>query len=238
MVDSEFAAAVPFFQRAIGLDPNFSMSYARLGTSYRVLDEPTLASENTRKAYDLRERVSELEKFYIESHYYQQTTGELEKARQVYELWAKSYPRDWARASAEVAVSAMSGQYDEGLVEAHEELRLNPTSEGYSDLVYFYLRLNRIGEAQAAVEEAQEKKFDSSNLRALLYELRFLQNDAAGMAQQVAWAAGKPGAEDVLLRLAADTRPILEGLGRPATFPVRQLLRPGGRTRSRLQRGT
>jgi eukaryotic-like serine/threonine-protein kinase len=141
MAGSDWAAAVPFFQRAIRVDPNFSMAYARLGTSYRMLGEPTLASENTRKAYDLRESVSELEKFYIESHYYQQTTGELEKARQVYELWAQEYPRDWARASAETAVSAMPGQYGEGLVEAREELHLNPTGEGYSDLLCFYLLL-------------------------------------------------------------------------------------------------
>ncbi len=218
MVDSEWDAAVAFFQRAIRLDPNFSMSYARLGTSYRMLGEPTLASENTRKAYDLRERVSELEKFYVESHYYQQTTGELEKARQVYELWAKSYPRDWGRASAEAAVSSMSGQYDEGLLEAHEELRLNPTSEGYVDLVYFYLRLNRLEEAQAAIEEAQVKKFDSSGLHAILYELRFLQNDAAGMAQQVAWAAGKPDAEAELLRLEADTAAYSGRLGQARDF--------------------
>jgi eukaryotic-like serine/threonine-protein kinase len=127
---SEWAAAVPFFQRAIYLDPNFSIAYARLGTCYRLLGEPTLAAENTRKAYDLRERASELEKFYIASHYYQHTTGELEKARQVYELWAQSYPRDWARASAETAVSSMQGQHEEGLIEAREELRLNPTGGG------------------------------------------------------------------------------------------------------------
>ena len=114
MASSEWAAAVPFFQRAIRVDPNFSMAYARLGTCYRMLGEPNLAAENTRKAYLLREHVSELEMFYIESHYYQQATGELEKARQVYELWAQSYPRDWARASAEAAVSSMSGQDDRG----------------------------------------------------------------------------------------------------------------------------
>src|SRR5262249_42369217 len=132
---SEWAAAVPFFQRAVRLDPNFSMAYARLGNCYRMLGEQTLAAENNRKAYELREGVSELEKFYIESHYYQQTTGELEKARQVYELWAQSYPRDWGRPSAETAVSGWLGQYDEGLIESREELRLNPNGDGYMDLL-------------------------------------------------------------------------------------------------------
>ena len=211
---SAYAAAVPFFQRAIRLDPNFSMAYARLGNCYRMLGQPTLAAENTRKAYELRERVSELEKFYIESHYYQQTTGEVEKARQVYEVWAQSYPRDWGRAAAETAVSSMLGHYDEGLVESREELRLNSNGDAYFDLLCFYLNLNRLEEAQSTVEEAQAKNFDSGSLRYILYELRFLQNDAAGMSQQVAWATGKPGEENPFLGLEAKTAAYSGRLGR------------------------
>jgi len=210
---SEWAAAVPFFQRAIRLDPNFSIAYARLGNSYRMLGEPTLAAENTRKAYELREPVSELEKFYIEAHYYQQT-GEVEKARQIYELWAQSYPRDWGRPSAETAISSMQGRYDQGLIESREELRLNPNGDGYFDLLYYYLKLNRLKEAQSTVEEAEAKKFDSPSIRYLVYQLRFLQNDAAGMSQQVAWATGKLGEEDVLLGLEADTAAYSGRLGR------------------------
>jgi tetratricopeptide (TPR) repeat protein len=217
---SDFAAAVPFFQTAIRLDPNFSMAYARLGNSYRVMGQQTLAAENTRKAYELRERVSELEKFYIESHYYQATTGNLEKARQVYELWAQSYPRDWARPSAETAVSNMLGQSDEAVIESHEELRLNPNGGGYFDLLYAYLRLNRLGEAESTVEEAQAKKIDSGSLRYRLYDLRFLQNDAAGMSQQVAWATGKPGEESPFLDLEAKTAAYSGRLG-----PARDLSR-------------
>jgi DNA-binding winged helix-turn-helix (wHTH) protein/tetratricopeptide (TPR) repeat protein len=210
---SDWAAAIPFFQRAIRLDPNFSMAYARLGNCYRMVGEPTLAAENAGKAYELRERVSELEKFYIESHYYQ-ATGDLEKARQVYELWAQSYPRDWARPSGETAVSSMQGQYDEELAESREELRLNPNGGGYFDLLDAYLGLNRLEEAQSAVEEAQAKNFDSPALRDHLYKLRFLQNDAAGMSQQVAWASGKPGVESDLLGLEAKTAAYSGRLGR------------------------
>jgi tetratricopeptide (TPR) repeat protein len=179
-----------------------------------MVGELELAAENTRKAYELREHVSELEKFYIASHYYQQTTGELEKARQVYELWAQSYPRDWARANAETAVSSMQGQHDEGLIEAREELRLNPTGDGYFDLLDFYLYLNRLEEAQSTVEEAQAKHFDSAFLRVGLYELRFLQHGAAGMSQQVAWAAGRPGTEDAFIGMEADTAAYSGRLGR------------------------
>ena len=225
---SEYAAAVPFLQRAIRLDPNFAIAYARLGNCYRLLGEETLAAENTRKAYELREPVSELEKFYIESHYYQATTGELGKARQVYELWAQSYPRDWARAAAETAVSSMSGQYDAGITESLEEFRLNPNGDSYFDLFYFYLRLNRLKEAQSTVEEAEAKKLDSPSIRPLVYQLRFLQNDAAGMSQQVAWATGKLGVEDGLLGLEADTAAYSGRLGRARIFPVRQWFRPNG----------
>ena len=93
-VKRDNAAAIPLFQRAVSLDPNFAMAYARLGTNYSGLGETARAAENTRKAYELRERVSEREKFYIVSHYEHFVTGNLEAARKTYELWAQTYPRD------------------------------------------------------------------------------------------------------------------------------------------------
>jgi eukaryotic-like serine/threonine-protein kinase len=205
MVGGDWAAAVPFFQRAIRLDPNFAMAYARLGMGYRNLGEPTLGTENTRKAYELRERVSELEKFYIESHYYENVTGDLEKARQAYELWAETYPRDWTPPINLRVVYTYFGQYDKALAEVRESLRRDPNALGYSNLVFSYLALNRLEEARSTAEEAQAKKFDSPFLRFSMYQLAFLHNDAAGMAQQAAWAEGKPGVEDVLLYYEADT---------------------------------
>jgi tetratricopeptide (TPR) repeat protein len=190
------------------------MAYARLGNCYRMMGQPALAAENTRKAYELREPVSELEKFYIESHYYQATTGELEKARQVYELWAQSYPRDWGRPSAETAVSDMLGQYDKKLTESREQLRLNPNGDGYMDLLGSYLSLNHLTEAQSTFEEAEAKKFDSPSIRYSEYQVRFLQNDAAGMSQQVAWGTGRLGVEDSFLGLEANTAAYSGRLGR------------------------
>ena len=94
MGKADSAAGVPMFQRAIRLDPNFVMAYAALGASYSNLGENDLAAENARKAYELRERVSEREKFFVETFYYELGTG-METARQVYELWAQTYPRDY-----------------------------------------------------------------------------------------------------------------------------------------------
>jgi eukaryotic-like serine/threonine-protein kinase len=200
------AAAVPFYQRAIRLDPNFAMAYEALGVSYYNLGEGSLAAENTKKAYELRERVSEREKFHIESHYYHLVTGDLEKARQAYELWAQTYPRDIVPPANLSAISAYLGQYDKALVEAREAVRLDPGNGlSYASLVGTYLQLNRLQEAQATAEVAQVKILDSPALRGFLYGLAFLKNDSAGMAQQVAWSAGKPGVEDWLLYYEAET---------------------------------
>jgi eukaryotic-like serine/threonine-protein kinase len=213
------AAAAPFFQRAIRLDPNFAMAYASLGTSYMNLGEMNLAAQNIRKAYELRDRVSERERFYIESHYYYAVTGDLEKAGQTYELWAETYPRDWLPASGLGTLHAILGQYDKRLAEKREALRLDPANGwSYASMVVSYLYLNRLAEARAAAEDAQAKNLDSPSLRIHLYELAFLQNDAAGMAQQVAWSAGKPGVEDVLLASEADMAAYFGRVGKAREF--------------------
>ena len=89
------AEAIPFYKRAIELDPNFAIAYAALGTSYFNLNQGDLAAENATKAYELRDRVSEIERYRIATSYYHTVTGELEKAIEEYELWSKSYPRSW-----------------------------------------------------------------------------------------------------------------------------------------------
>jgi serine/threonine protein kinase/tetratricopeptide (TPR) repeat protein len=208
------SAAVPFFQRAIRLDPNFAAAYAWLSTSYTNLGETSLAAENMRRAYELRERLSEHEKFPIESLYYNYATGDLEKARQAYELWAQTYPRDVTPRNNLGLIYSNLGQYDKALAEAHEAVRLDPNGLTYANVVISYLSLNRLEEARATAQEAQEKKLDSPYLRVVLYQLAFLQNDVAGMAQQVAWASGKPGVEDTLLSSEADTAAYFGRLGK------------------------
>jgi eukaryotic-like serine/threonine-protein kinase len=200
------AAAVPLLQQAIQLDPNFAMAYAALGTSYFNLGQTSLAAENTRKAYELRERVSEREKLYIEAHYHADVTGDLEEARKTYELWAQNYPRDTTPLANLGSIFDNLGQDDEALAEGREALRLDPEDvESYADVASFFLYLNRLNEARATVEEARAKKLDSPFLHFFLYDIAFLQNDTTGMAQQEAWSAGKSGEEDVLLAYEGDT---------------------------------
>jgi tetratricopeptide (TPR) repeat protein len=202
---ADSAAAVPLYQRAIRLDPNFAMAYVLLGESYENLGESSLAAENIRKAYELRERVSEQEKLYIESDYDLFVTGDLENARRAYELLAQTYPRDGNPPTMLGVVYGYLGQYDKVLAEIREALRLDASALNYANLVDSYLFLDRLEEARAAVTEAQSKNPDSPLLRFYLYQLAFLQNDAAERARQVTWAAGKPGVEDVLLADEADT---------------------------------
>ena len=219
----DVAAAVQLLQRAIRLDPNFAMAYASLGTSYSRLAETSLAAENARKAYALHDRVSEREKFYIESHYYDLVTGDLEKARQVYELWAQSYPRDPVPPhNLSAGIYPNLGQYEKALAEIREGLRLDPgSSSSYAGLAWDYLFLNRFKEAQAAAKEGQAKKLDSPTLHFILYLLAFLQNDAAEMTQWVAWSSGKSGIEDVFLAMEADTAAYFGRLGKAREFSRR-----------------
>jgi serine/threonine protein kinase/tetratricopeptide (TPR) repeat protein len=206
MAGGDRPASVAFFQRATHLDPKFAMAYALLGVIYSRSGESGLGAENTRKGYELRERVSEHERLHIESNYYYFVTGDLEKARQSFELWAQVYPRDFTPYTALGLISRALGQYDQALPQALTALRLGPErTANYANLAMAYIMLNRFGEARGPVEEAQAKKLDSPYLRVSLYQLAFLQNDAGGMAQQVTWAAGKPRVEDDLLDLEANT---------------------------------
>jgi Flp pilus assembly protein TadD/predicted Ser/Thr protein kinase len=214
------AAAALLYQRAIRLDQNFAMAYASLGTSYNNLGEMSAAAENIRKAYELRDRVSEREKFYIESHYYQFVTDDLEKARQVYELWAQTYPREHVPPNNLTYIYGALGQYEKALMEAREAFRLNQASS-YGNLAISFLQLNHIEETRATVGEAQAKNFDSPPLHFIQYQVGFLQNDAAEMKRQVAWAADKPGWDDVLLASQANTAAYSGQLGKAREFSRR-----------------
>ena len=205
-INSDYAAAVPLFQEAVRLDPNFAAAYAALGVSYYALGETSLAAENVRKAYDLRGRTSERERLSIEASYDMYVTGNLEKARQTCELWAQTYPRDNTPRDYLAFIYAVLGQLESALAQAHESVSMDATRAGtYANLIDSYIFLNRLDEAQAVAKEAQSKKFDSFFLRFYTYQIFFLKRDTAGMAQQVGWATGKPEAEAGFLDSEAST---------------------------------
>jgi serine/threonine protein kinase/Flp pilus assembly protein TadD len=198
------AEAIPLLKHAVELDPNFALAYVDLGIFYRF--ETNLAAENIKSAYQLRERVSEREKFYISATYYMTVTGELEKAVQQYQLWVQEYPRD-EEAYNDLAVAyGFLGQHEKATSWFQQALALNPDDGVAStNLAQNYIALNRLDEAKVTVDRALARKSNYPGLHEILYTLNFLQNDTAGMQQQLAWAMGKPGAEDAALMLQADT---------------------------------
>jgi eukaryotic-like serine/threonine-protein kinase len=199
------AEAIPFFKRAIELDPTFALAYAALSLSYFNLNQAGLAAENATKAYELRDRVSERERYRISTTYYHAVTGELENATEVYELWSKSYPRDDTPPLNLGVVYQQLGRYDKAVVKTEEAQRLAPTTTGYGNLAFEYIALNRLDDADKVLQWAQSKDFEGLDIRANLYLLSFLRGNSKGMEQQLAWAAGRLGDEDVMLSGQADT---------------------------------
>jgi eukaryotic-like serine/threonine-protein kinase len=199
--------ALPLLRRAVELDPNFARAYASLGIRYNNLGQATRAIENVRKAYELRDRVSEREKYYISCTYFTLVTGELEKAIQQYELWIRDYPRDYV-AETNLGVNYfIMGQVERAAAVTREALRLEPANIlGYNNLGLAYLSMNRLDEAKSAFDEALGRKLDGPYLRQSIYYLDFLRKDAPGMQEQFAWAMGKPGTEDILLSAESDTQ--------------------------------
>jgi len=201
------AAAIPFFKHAIELDPNFAIAFAMLGRMYGDIGESSLAAEYTRKAYELRGRASEAEKYFITASFHITVTGNMEKAEQNCELWTQAYPR------ASIPYTFLSGiiypvlgQYEKAAEAGTNAVQVNPNFPvSYTVLLFSYIALNRIDEAKAIHEQALQHKLDFPDLHIGLYQIAFLQKDVAGMAQQVDWSTAKTGIEDDLLGLEAET---------------------------------
>jgi eukaryotic-like serine/threonine-protein kinase len=218
------AEAVPFFKRAIEIDPNFAMAYASLGLSYGNLGEASLAAENIAKAYALKDKVSERERLRISAYYYAYTTGELEKEAQTYELWIQSYPHDAIPYGNLGANSAALGQYEKSISETQQALAIDPNqSTNYSNLASCFLALNQPDQAKAQLDRGIALKFDSAQMHQQYYFLAFLRGDTADMANQVAWGAGKPGDEDPLLSTQSDTEAYYGRLAQAREFSRRAM---------------
>jgi eukaryotic-like serine/threonine-protein kinase len=201
------AAAIPFLKRAIELDPKFALAYLYLGITYTDLGEPTLAASYARKAYELRDRTSESEKYLISAAFHKEATGNLERAEQSCKLWMQAFPRsELPHVYLSGAIYPAMGQYEKGVQEAREAVRLNPNSSvSYAFLMFNYTALNRLDEAKATYAQALERKLDHPFSRLALYGIAFLRNDEVGMKQQVAWSMSKAGVEDEMLAWEADT---------------------------------
>ena len=205
-VQNDYLAAIPFFQRAVSLDPNFAMAYLQLGEAYQPQGELTLAAENTSKAYELRGRTSDHEKLSISAFYEYVVAGNLEAARRSYELLTQTYPRDESAQVLLWVIHLAFGDYARSDVAAKRAFEINPdSSNNYVSLIYCDQYLGRLDQAKAAVEQSRAKKLNSPWYAIILYMIDFLQNDRAGMEQQAAAAMGTPGIEDQMFFLESET---------------------------------
>jgi eukaryotic-like serine/threonine-protein kinase len=193
-VKAKYLEAISSFKHAVELDPNFALAYRGLAVNYGNTGQIGLAAEAARKAFELRERVSEREKVHIEYSYYQRETGELHKAIEVLEVCTQTYPRDETAHHNLGARYESIGQDEKAVEEYREALRLNPSRGiALSALSGMFIRLNRFEEARMIGEQAIAQKFDSANLHRNFYHIAFINGDTAAMQQQVDWASARPG---------------------------------------------
>jgi len=190
--------AVPFFNRAIEIDPNFASAYAALGRMYADIGETVLSAQNTSKAYQLRDRTSDQEKFFISVNYESQATGNLDKAQQACALWLQAYPRAWMpHALLSGNIYLPLGKYADSVEQNTMALGINPDfSIGYVNLALSYMALERTDEAEKTLQRAFERKLEIPDLYILRYAIAFLKDDKTWMEREAALSRERSGADD------------------------------------------
>jgi tetratricopeptide (TPR) repeat protein len=215
------AVALPYFQRAIELDPNFALGYTAAGADYSNLGQLERANEYYRKAFQLRERASEREKLAITADYYLNVTGELDKAAQTYQEEIESYPRSSVPYGNLGVVLALQGQYQKATDVTRQLIRLAPDQvSSYVNLADYSLALQRFDETGQIIHE-QSPKLDDFAFHDALYALAFLRADSPAMAEQQQWFASKPEAENYGLSLASDTEAYVGHLSKARELTTR-----------------
>jgi tetratricopeptide (TPR) repeat protein len=187
--------AVPYFERAIELDPNFASAHAYLATALsNIGGQRTRVEEHRQRAFDLRDRVSELERLYIEAHYHGSITGDLGKQIETYEMWSKTYTRDWTPANNLCVQYLVMGQYDKAVEHGRRAVELMPDHVfPYMNLGFSFLGQGRIDEAKATFERSVEKGLEDDFTRLGLWFIARLEGDEAAAKAVEASVKGRVG---------------------------------------------
>jgi tetratricopeptide (TPR) repeat protein len=185
-------AAIPFLKQAIGLDQNFALAHNLLSMKYFETGQRNLARESARKAYDLKDRVTELEKLTLTYFFHRYVEGDTEKAIEVAELIKRTYPRNaiWHN-NLSVCYTSL-GQLERALQGYQESHRLFPRASTYYNIARTFLRLNHIPESEATCKEAIGRGISSTDIRSLLFEIGAARGDETLIRQQIEWLPGRP----------------------------------------------
>ena len=196
--------SLTFYKRAVDLDPNFAMAYARIGVYYGNQEQLEAAKQYVQKAYDLRDRVSERERLYIIEKYYTYITGEIDKAVDTQKTWARLYPGDFIPHNNLALNYQMLGNFDDAVKEALEAARLSPNNaSARENVIQSFIGLGRIDEAEQAAKEIEKINPDSVNVHFKRYFFAFLRHDQAAMDREIDWAKGKPEEAESIFTQAA-----------------------------------
>ena len=186
-------ASLPFYRRAVELDPNFAWVYARMGTVYANAGELELAKQYTRKAYELKDRVSEREKLYIMEHYYETVTGEVDKEIETLELYDRTYPTDSVPGNNLAIAYSQVGDFEKAGEGARRSMAADPNSpNAYSGLSYAYSATGRPDEAQQILEQALKRFPDSEDIHWAVQWVALSIGKRDEAQRQLTWAKGKP----------------------------------------------
>jgi DNA-binding winged helix-turn-helix (wHTH) protein len=193
--------AIPFFKRAVEIDPSFALAYASLGLMYGSTGSSQLATENVTRAYELRSRASDKERFFITGYYFGRATGNQEKAQQVCDEWARTYPHEFLPHSFLAGfVDLVLANYKGAVEEGQKVIELNPdASLGYYLLGYDLMYLNDLQGIENTVHMAAERNLDQVRMATLRFDLAYMKGDAAGMRREVEWAQAHPEIKDWIL---------------------------------------
>ena len=197
------SAAIPLYRRAVEIDPQFAMAYAMLGRVYGDTGDSALSAENTAKAWHLRDRTSDWERFFIAATYDMQVTGDMEKAQQTCEAWARMYPRDTRPYGfLSGTMYPMKGRYDQAIEDSKKMIEYDPDFiYGYNLLALADIATDDLKGAERALQEADEHNLKMADLYVDRYQIAFLKSDQKGMDRVASEAAGEPGAEDWVAHL-------------------------------------
>ena len=202
----DLSGAIPLFQKAVELDPGFAEAYLQLGRSYSVLGKYVLGRESIRKAYELRERASERERFDIVAGYHQSITFDLQRTMENCELWEQSYPQEFAPHRILGFENAVLGRFERSAEEFAKARDLDPgQSIPYAGLMEDYRALNRFAEAEAVYEDAKAHHVAAGIVESNLYPLAFLRDNEQEMARVTTVLSGEPGFEIIALREETNT---------------------------------